>query len=82
MQSRELAKKPFYSSLHRSQKLEPGPLTVCTCVLVTACDVLSFRSRKYRVFRGGIRVLEITLFFLSLDSLRSTFYALGFTFTT
>ena len=42
----------------------------CIFVLVTECVVLSIRSSKYHLFRGGgIRVLEITLIYSSLESL-------------
>ena len=74
-------KEAFNISLHRSQKLEPDHLTVLSFVLVIECDVLSIRSCKYRLFRGGIRVLEITLIYSSLDSLSSTFCVLRFTST-
>jgi len=43
---------------------------------MNASGMLSFDSRKYRLFRGGIRVLEITLIYFTLDSLSSTFCVL------
>ena len=74
----EFAKKPSVQVFTEVRSWRLATLQFCSFVLVIECDVLSIRSCKYRLFRGGIRVLEITLIYFTLDSLSSTFYTLGF----